>query len=142
MKKFEFDELIERAFCEGYELAQKEFGVKRIFEKARNCQERVIRPHGLLQDPTSYANFVGKTTNLIIHPLEEVAERDRHKVVGARSIAQLDNIVKNHTFRLTPRREEIIKNALKNREDITKSITSYRQDKIDSASRLLGHLYK
>jgi hypothetical protein len=77
-----------------------------------------------------------------MHPLEEVAERDRHKVVGARSIAQLDNIVKNHTFRLTPRREEIIKNALKNREDITKSITSYRQDKIDSASRLLGHLYK
>ena len=141
MKKFEFDELIERAFCEGYELAQKEFGVKRIFEKARNCQERIIRPYEL-RNPSSYADWRGSTTNLFIHPIEEVAEKDRHKIVGARSIAQLDNIVKNHTFRLTPRREEIIKNALKNREDITKNITSYRQDKIDSASRLLGHLYK
>jgi hypothetical protein len=30
MKKFEFDELIERAFCEGYEYAQKEFGREKI----------------------------------------------------------------------------------------------------------------
>lgn len=28
MKKYEFDELVERAFCEGYELAQKEFGIE------------------------------------------------------------------------------------------------------------------
>ena len=124
MKKFEFDELIEKAFSMGYEYAQKEFaGAKTLLEMGKNSLEETAIPKEI-RTPKQYKKFIGYTgwggyynpPHLVgTERLNHFAKLRRNTSLGARTIDQINNIQNNKT-RLTPRRREIIENAVKNRE--------------------------
>ena len=142
MKKFEFDELIEKAFSIGYELAQKEFaGAKTLLEMGKNSlEENAVSKE--IRTPKQYRKFVGDYEFVRDHEfpwfrakksegrINHFAKLRRNTSLGARTIDQVNNI-KNNNLRLTPKRKEIMENAIKNREKLSKEIQKMRKKNLE-----------
>ena len=131
------EELIEKAFCEGYEYAQKEFAAaKRLLERGKNHDEKVEVPHFIRttsQFRKAVANKIGSND---IAWVREYAKKGRNNTLGARTIDQISNITSKHAMRVTPKRAEIIEAAVKARDNASKAIQENRKQIIEIANKL------
>jgi hypothetical protein len=137
------DELIERAFCDGYEYAleeQKEFtGALTMMNKGRFNSQTFNNGGILMQTPQQFKNYVTSATgDYSAKRVIGVANRNRNNSLGARTVSQVNNIANNHAMRITPTRQRIIESAVKNRENASVSSQNFRQRQTNRASSLTG----
>ena len=133
------DELIERAFCDGYEYAQKEFaGALTMMNKGRFNPQTFNNGGILMQTPQQFKNYVTSATgDYSAKRVIGVANRNRGNSLGARTVSQV-NIANNHAMRITPTRQRIIESAVQNRENASVASQNFRQRQTNRASSLAG----
>lgn len=134
------DELIEKAFSDGYEYAQKEFaGALTMMNKGRFNPQTFNNGGILMQTPQQFKNYVTSATgDYSAKRVIGVANRNRSNSLGARTVSQINNIANNHAMRVTPTRQKIIESAVKNRENASVASQNFRQRQINRASSLAG----
>lgn len=121
-------------------LDQKEFaGANTLLKLAKNNPSRnaiVSQAYTPSQFGQAVKNSYG-TTN----PIPELAKDNRNKMLGARTIDQVNNIANNHFTRLTPKRTEIINNAKAAREAKSTDIFKTRRSQLDMAKSITNFNY-
>ena len=136
-------ELIEKAFCEGYEYAQKEYAAANtLIKRGKNWDIKEAAPLPIRTINQFRQKVVEKTGSNDNAWVFEYAKKARNNSLGPRTIDQVRNISDNHAMRLTPKRAKIITDAVDSRNNISQAIQQKRKENIDLANQLKKSILK